>query len=66
MICTGHHHTESWPSPTFPGQDHFKGKLLHSRAFHTAKPFEDQNVVVVGIGNVGDVHFGEILKQLKF
>ncbi|KAL3088563.1 hypothetical protein niasHT_023181 [Heterodera trifolii] len=61
MLCTGHHCSERWPNPPFPGQSVFRGHVIHSRAFHTAKPFEDQTVVVVGIGNSG----GDIAVELS-
>jgi dimethylaniline monooxygenase (N-oxide forming) len=34
---------------TFPG--HFHGTIIHSHDYRTAAPFEDQRVLVVGIGN---------------
>ncbi|KAL3078235.1 hypothetical protein niasHS_012122 [Heterodera schachtii] len=61
MLCTGHHCSERWPNPPFSGQSVFRGHVIHSRAFHTAKPFEDQTVVVVGIGNSG----GDIAVELS-
>uniref|UniRef100_A0A183BS14 Flavin-containing monooxygenase n=1 Tax=Globodera pallida TaxID=36090 RepID=A0A183BS14_GLOPA len=67
MVCTGHHCSERWPNPPFPGQSVFRGQILHSRAFHTAKPFEDQTVVVVGIGNSGGdiaVELSKVAKQV--
>lgn len=39
--------------PTFPGQDKFKGKILHYHSYKTTAGFEDKDVAVVGIGNSG-------------
>ncbi|KPI44468.1 Dimethylaniline monooxygenase [N-oxide-forming] 3 [Cyphellophora attinorum] len=42
--------------PKFEGQEHFKGKIIHSRAFKDAKPFAGQRVLLVGLSNTaGDV-----------
>lgn len=35
--------------PDFPG--HFQGHAIHSHHYRTAAPYEDQDVLVVGIGN---------------
>lgn len=51
MVCTGHHGTISMP--TFPGQDQFKGTVMHTHSLKTVKDFEKKTVVVVGIGNSG-------------
>lgn len=40
-------------APTLPGQDHFGGRVLHSRAYRNAQPFANQRVLVVGMGNTG-------------
>ncbi|CAJ0959373.1 unnamed protein product, partial [Mesorhabditis belari] len=52
MVCTGHHTEEYWPKP-FPGQEFFKGKIIHSHQYKDFKGFEDKRVIVVGIGNSG-------------
>lgn len=58
MICTGHH---SYPHiPPFPGLDKFKGKVIHTHSYKDHKPFDDQRVVIVGIGNSG----GDIAVEL--
>ncbi|WP_291213818.1 NAD(P)/FAD-dependent oxidoreductase [Hydrogenophaga sp.] len=40
-------------APALPGQGHFGGRVLHSREYHNAKPFANQRVLVVGMGNTG-------------
>ena len=51
MICSGHH----WKprSPTFPGQEGFKGAITHAHAYKDSKGFEGKHVAVVGVGNSG-------------
>lgn len=42
------------PNPErLPGQEHFRGSLLHSSAYRNAEPFMGQRVLVVGAGNTG-------------
>ncbi|TKR72296.1 hypothetical protein L596_019768 [Steinernema carpocapsae] len=60
MVCSGHHTEAYWPDP-FPGQNSFKGKIMHSHDYKMPKGFEDQTVVVVGIGNSG----GDIAVELS-
>ncbi|CAD5228927.1 unnamed protein product [Bursaphelenchus okinawaensis] len=60
MMCTGHHSIPYIPDP-FPGQNLFKGEVLHSKKYRTCKGFEDKVVVVVGIGNSG----GDIAVELS-
>lgn len=37
--------------PSLPGQDHFRGRILHAAQFRSPKAFAGQRVVVVGGGN---------------
>ena len=54
LVCTGHHVYPSWPS--FKGQELFEGKILHSHSYKTPTGFENDRVVVLGIGNsAGDI-----------
>ncbi|VDK58429.1 unnamed protein product, partial [Cylicostephanus goldi] len=52
MVCTGHHTDPYWPNP-FPGQEAYTGKLVHSHDYKDHRGYEDQTVVVIGIGNSG-------------
>lgn len=47
IIANGHLWNPRWPS--FPGT--FDGIAIHSSEYRTAEPFDDKNVLVVGIGN---------------
>ena len=51
VIATGYNRTPS--SPTWPGQDEFRGDILHSHAYRNGKPWEGKRVLVVGSGNSG-------------
>ena len=42
------------PNPDcLPGQEHFRGTLMHSRDYHNADRFSGERVLVVGAGNTG-------------
>ncbi|CAI5445169.1 unnamed protein product [Caenorhabditis angaria] len=65
LLCCGHHaipHIPSWP-----GQDKFKGRIIHAHNYKDHRGYEDKNVVVVGIGNSGGdcaVELSRIAKQV--
>ena len=46
--------------PTWPGQEGFRGRILHSSEYRNGKPFCGQRVLVIGFGNSG----GEIAMDL--
>lgn len=39
--------------PTWSGQEHFQGTILHARNYKNAIPFKGKKVLVVGMGNTG-------------
>ncbi|ELT88397.1 hypothetical protein CAPTEDRAFT_172206 [Capitella teleta] len=51
LVCTGHHAEKKMPN--FPGEDVFKGKIVHTHDYRSHIGYEDKRVVVVGIGNSG-------------
>jgi len=58
IIATGYNavpHVPAWP-----GQQHFRGPILHSSEYRNGEPFRGQRVLVVGFGNSG----GEIAIDL--
>lgn len=59
MVCTGHHVTPSMAY--FPGQDKFKGKIIHTHSYKKPAEFAGKRVVVVGIGNSG----GDVAVELS-
>jgi indole-3-pyruvate monooxygenase len=46
--------------PAWPGQERFRGRILHSSCYRNGEPFRGQRVLVVGLGNSG----GEIAIDL--
>uniref|UniRef100_A0A8R1DWI1 Flavin-containing monooxygenase n=1 Tax=Caenorhabditis japonica TaxID=281687 RepID=A0A8R1DWI1_CAEJA len=66
LLCSGHHTLPHWPKK-FPGQDEFKGRIIHSHSYKDHRGYEDKIVVVVGIGNSGGdvaVELSRIAKQV--
>lgn len=59
MVCTGHHVTPSMA--TFPGQELFKGEIIHTHSYKRPADFVGKRVVVVGIGNSG----GDVAVELS-
>jgi indole-3-pyruvate monooxygenase len=58
VIATGH--TREPFLPRWPGQERFRGAVLHSSEYRSGQPFKDRRVLVVGFGNSG----GEIAVDL--
>ncbi|VDL84353.1 unnamed protein product [Nippostrongylus brasiliensis] len=46
LLCCGHHALPRMPTP-WPGQNLFKGDILHSHSYRSHKGYEDKVVVVV-------------------
>ncbi|EGT34715.1 hypothetical protein CAEBREN_16251 [Caenorhabditis brenneri] len=66
MLCSGHHAIPYIPAP-WPGQEKFKGRIVHSHDYKDQRGYEDKNVVVVGIGNSGGdcaVELSRVAKQV--
>ena len=40
-------------TPSFPGIEDFKGKVLHSAAYTEAAPYAGKDVLIIGMGNTG-------------
>lgn len=51
VVATGYNRTPNMP--VWPGQENFRGTLLHSKQYRNAAPFAGQKVLIVGIGNTG-------------
>ncbi|GMR45239.1 hypothetical protein PMAYCL1PPCAC_15434, partial [Pristionchus mayeri] len=52
LLCTGHH-TLPYSPPPWPGQNEFKGQVIHSHSYKDHRGLEDKVVAVVGVGNSG-------------
>ncbi|XP_070532961.1 flavin-containing monooxygenase 5-like [Ptychodera flava] len=51
LACTGHHVD---PNPVkFPGQEVFRGRVIHSHDYKHSRGYEHKRVLVIGIGNSG-------------
>lgn len=59
MSCTGHHAGKQIAN--FPGQENFKGKIVHTHDYKDHRGYEDKRVVVIGIGNSG----GDVAVELS-
>ncbi|GFR19260.1 dimethylaniline monooxygenase 2 [Trichonephila clavata] len=51
LVSVGHINRPKMP--TYPGQDQFKGKILHSHSLKGVEPYHNKKVVVVGMGCSG-------------
>jgi putative flavoprotein involved in K+ transport len=49
--------------PSWPGQDSFRGTLLHASAYTSPAPFRGQDVLVVGAGNTGAEIAADLAEQ---
>lgn len=59
MVCAGHH---VFPIiPEFPGQDEFKGRIIHTHSYKKPNGYDDKRVLVVGVGNSG----GDVAVELS-
>ncbi|CAB3402591.1 unnamed protein product [Caenorhabditis bovis] len=66
LLCSGHHAIPYIPKK-WPGQDEFKGRIIHAHSYKDHKGYEDKITVVVGIGNSGGdcaVELSRISKQV--
>lgn len=51
IVCTGYNRVPHIPH--WPGQEKYKGTLLHSAEYKNAEPYQNKRVLVVGMGNSG-------------
>ncbi|GFT68127.1 dimethylaniline monooxygenase 2 [Nephila pilipes] len=51
LVCVGHVNRPKLPM--YPGQDEFKGQILHSHSLKKVAPYQDKIVTVVGMGCSG-------------
>ncbi|GFR00720.1 dimethylaniline monooxygenase 5 [Trichonephila clavata] len=65
LVCTGHMNRPMMP--TYPGQEQFKGKILHSHSLKGVSPYQGKNVIIVGMGCSGldaAVEISNVAKQV--
>jgi indole-3-pyruvate monooxygenase len=68
VVATGN--TRVPHRPSWPGQDSFRGKILHSSEYRNGSAFRGQRVLVIGFGNSGgeiaiDLHEHGALPELS-
>ncbi|CAL1283935.1 unnamed protein product [Larinioides sclopetarius] len=66
MVCIGHINRPNMP--TYPGQEIFKGHLIHSHSVKGAEPYRGKTVVVVGMGCSGldsAIEISNVAKQVR-
>ncbi|GFQ81784.1 senecionine N-oxygenase [Trichonephila clavata] len=66
LVCVGHINRPKLP--TYPGQDQFKGKILHSHSLKGVAPYHNKTVVAVGMGCSGldaAVETSSVAKQVR-
>ncbi|GBL98918.1 Dimethylaniline monooxygenase [N-oxide-forming] 2 [Araneus ventricosus] len=51
LVCVGHINRPKMPS--FPGQDSYKGQIIHTHSLRGVEPYRNKTVVVVGMGCSG-------------
>ncbi|CAL1263036.1 unnamed protein product [Larinioides sclopetarius] len=51
LVCVGHLNRPK--VPLYPGQNLFKGKLIHTHSLRGVEPYRNKNIVVVGMGCSG-------------
>lgn len=51
VVATGYNREPNVPA--WPGQERFRGRIVHSAQYRDARPFVGRRVLVVGIGNTG-------------
>lgn len=54
VVANGHHWSERWPDPEYPGQAKFKGQQIHAHHYvDPTRPLDlyGKRVLVVGMGN---------------
>lgn len=51
VVATGYNRAPYLPA--WPGQEQFKGMLMHSKEYRNATPFKGKRVLIIGIGNTG-------------
>ncbi|GBN30747.1 Dimethylaniline monooxygenase [N-oxide-forming] 2 [Araneus ventricosus] len=65
MVCIGHINRPSMPS--YPGQELFKGNLLHSHSVKGVETYKNKTIVVVGMGCSGldsAIEMSNVAKQV--
>ena len=66
IVCSGSNHVPHVPQ--VEGDDLFEGHSIHSSQYRSAKPFQDKNVLLVGMGESGSdiaYNISKVAKSLQ-
>ncbi|KAM3841645.1 flavin-containing monooxygenase 5-like [Vipera latastei] len=67
LICTGLYVQPYFPLDSFLGFEKFKGKIIHSWAYKNSEKYQDQRVLIVGLGHSGvdiTIDLSHVTKQV--
>ncbi|XP_026559216.1 dimethylaniline monooxygenase [N-oxide-forming] 2-like [Pseudonaja textilis] len=53
LLCTGLYMQPYFPLDSFLGVEKFKGKIIHSSAYKNPEKYQDQRILIIGVGNSG-------------
>lgn len=65
VIINGHGVLDRPNIPIFPGEEKFKGKVLHTARYDRSVPLEGKKVAVIGNGSSGIQTIGTIFRTVK-
>ncbi|MEZ6028272.1 MAG: NAD(P)/FAD-dependent oxidoreductase [Hyphomonadaceae bacterium] len=65
MMCSGYYRYEAGYAPTFPGQEDFKGRIVHPQKWTEDIDHANKNVVVIGSGATAVTLVPEMAKTAK-
>ena len=61
VLATGQYEVPQ--QPTWPGQDSYSGRLLHSAEYRTGRDYTGRRVLVIGVGNSGAEIAADLAEQ---
>ncbi|XP_034265835.1 dimethylaniline monooxygenase [N-oxide-forming] 2-like isoform X2 [Pantherophis guttatus] len=67
LLCTGLHAQPYFPLNSFLGVEKFKGEIIHSSAYKNPEKYQDQQILIIGMGNSGieiAIDLSHITKQV--
>jgi putative flavoprotein involved in K+ transport len=61
IVATGHYNDPIMPR--WPGDEDFRGRLLHSHSYRSGREFEGNRALVIGVGNSGAEIATDLVEQ---
>jgi monooxygenase len=65
LFCTGYYDYKEGYSPVFPGQESFRGQIIHPQKWPASLDYRDKTIVVIGSGATAVTLVPELAKQAK-